>query len=79
MAETIINTETRTISIEAHPYANISGEIKVPKNLTPEEIREYVNCHFDEVKFSAPRIDFKGTDYEMYDEDGEEIDENDEE
>lgn len=69
------SVEMITISVAAHPYANIDGTIKIPKGLTPAEIRDYVDNHFDKVKFEAPRLDFHGTDYELYDENGDEIEE----
>ena len=69
------SVEMITISVEAHPYANINGTIKVPKNLAPAKMREYVDNHFNKIKFEEPRLNFKGTDYELYDENGNDIEE----
>lgn len=72
------SVKMRTINVAAHPYADTDGTIEVPEGLTPAEIRDYVDNHFDKVKFGAPRFDYRGTDYELYDENGDDIEEDEE-
>ena len=60
--------KTREFTVNAHPYADVSGTIQVPESLTDEdEIHAYVSEHWDEIKFGEPDLDYAGTDFEVYD------------
>ena len=52
-------------NIIASPYATQYGTIEVPDGLSEEEVREYVNDHFDEIEFDEPDLDYAGTDIEI--------------
>ena len=58
------------VSVTGYPYATAYGSIEIPDGV--EDIREYIENHFDEVDFGSPEtwdFDFCGTDYEAYEED----------
>lgn len=66
----------KKISVSVHPYCNQSGDIYVPADMQvndeQEEIlpdcEEYIRDHWDDILFSEPDIDSRGTDFEAYDE-----------
>jgi len=58
----------RKIFVSAHPYADTTGEIEIPDDVKDKDIREYVDKHFNDIKFGPPELDYGGTDYELTDE-----------
>lgn len=50
--------------VTAYPYATQTGMIKIPDDC--KDVNEYVEAHWDEVKFEAPVLDYRGTDFELY-------------
>ena len=55
-----------TVRVVAFPYARQSGEIQVPEGLSEEEKIQYIKEHWNEIKFSAPELDYRGTDLDFY-------------
>lgn len=55
----------KKVSVTAYPYATIFGEIKVPDEVKDEDIRKYIDEHFDDITFGEPDLDYCGTDYEF--------------
>jgi hypothetical protein len=59
--------EKRDITVQAYPYAMTMGKIQVPSDITGQEaITKYVFEHFDEVRFDPPVLDYKLTDFDVY-------------
>ena len=56
-----------TKTITAQPFATQYGTIEVPDELSEEEVREYVNDHFNDIEFDEPDLDYAGTDIEISD------------
>jgi hypothetical protein len=54
--------KTKLIHVTAYPYAVVNGTIKVPADV--KDVQEYVEEHFDSIKFGKPELDFKGTDFD---------------
>lgn len=54
-------------TITAQPFATQYGTIEVPDGLSEEEVREYVNDHFNDIEFDEPDLDYAGTDIEISD------------
>lgn len=55
----------KTITITAHPYADQTGLLEVPDELTSEEASAYVEEHWDKIDFHEPELDYCGTDFEI--------------
>ncbi len=55
----------KTLSITATPYAVQYGTLNVPDDLSEKEYKDYVNKHFDEIKFGETELDYVGTDLEI--------------
>ena len=51
------------VNITAHPYATVYGTIEVPDGV--EDIKAYIDEHFDDIDFGNPDIDYQGTDYDI--------------
>jgi len=67
-----IEFKTREVTVIAHPYADITGTIQIPKDIKGEEdIRNYVNNHWKDISFGEPNLDYCGTDIEIEDEEDE--------
>ena len=60
----------RTVTVCCSPYANASGNLVVPEDLPKEEVREYVEKHFDDIVFEISH-DYRGIDVDIYDGDDE--------
>lgn len=57
----------KTITVIAHPYADQTGYIDIPDDITSEEDRiQYIEDHWNDIKFNAPDLDYCGTDFETY-------------
>lgn len=54
-----------TVKIVAYPYARQSGEIQIPEGLSKEEKVQYIKEHWNEIRFSAPELDYCGTDFDL--------------
>ncbi len=49
--------------ITAYPYAVVYGSIEVPDDV--EDAWDYIDDHFDDIKFGEPELDYCGTNYEF--------------
>jgi len=61
----------KDITITVFPFVSQTGSLKVPDELkTREEIKDYIDEHWDEIDFE-PRyqadFDYSGADYDFYD------------
>lgn len=54
-----------TVKVVAYPYARQSGKIQVPEGLSEKDKAEYVKEHWNEIEFSAPELDYCGTDFDI--------------
>lgn len=62
------------VTIDAYPYVITTGDIEVPDHLNGfEEINEFIQEHWNEINFTIEDVDYCGTDYYIYDENGLEI------
>lgn len=52
------------VSIFAHPYCNICGEIEIPDDVKESEIENYIEKHWHQIKFGEPDLDYACTDWE---------------
>lgn len=59
----------KTVCVRAYPYATQEAEFMVPAGLSPEEEHAFIEEHFKEIRFGAPDLDYKGTDFEYFDAD----------
>lgn len=68
----------RTYSVTAYPYATQFGTIEVPADVDEENVRDWIEEHFDEIDFSSPELDYCGTDFDVdiADDDEEEEEDN---
>ena len=70
--EKLLNSKcvtVREVCVTVHPYATQYGTIGVPERCqTEEEIRQFIDEHFDWIAFGEPDLDYKGTDFEFYEE-----------
>ena len=65
-------------TIYFHPYADQYAEIEIPHNITgTPAIKEYIENHWHEIQFEEPDLDYSGTDFEIYDEDDNNIEDED--
>ena len=55
----------KTITVTAHPYADQTGSLEIPDNLTEDEAWNYVEQHWGEIEFSEPELDYLGTSFEI--------------
>ena len=61
--------ETREVNVTALPYAVQEGTIQVPMNIVGEEdVKQYILEHWDEVSLGEVDLDYKGADFDIYDE-----------
>ena len=57
----------REVDVVVHPYATQYGRIGVPDRCkTDEEIRQYIEEHFDYINFGEADLDYKGIDFDFY-------------
>lgn len=61
------------IYVTAYPYATQDGKIAVPKGLSAAEIKKYILNNWDDIKFTQPELDYGGTDFDLYNENGKKI------
>lgn len=54
-----------TVKVVAYPYARQSGKIQIPEGLSEKDKAEYVKEHWNEIEFSAPELDYRGTDFDI--------------
>ena len=60
-------------TIKVEPYAVQYGSLNIPEELvTDEEINNYIDEHFDDIKFGEPELDYLGIDFEWCCDDGNE-------
>lgn len=55
------NKEMREVTVTAFPYAMVNGKIQVPLDVT--DVNQYVQDHFDNIRFEEPELDYDGTDF----------------
>ena len=55
----------KNVCVTAFPYAVQYGDIKVPDNLKDNEIKQYIQDHWNDIKFGKPDLDYCGTDFEI--------------
>ncbi len=57
--------------VTAYPYARQSGEINVPDEIKDDEeaCEEYIREHWNDIKFDEVSLDYKGTDFDVEDDD----------
>lgn len=67
----LIMSKLKTVSVTAYPYATQYGTIEVPAALDGDKLEQYIACHWDDIVFGEPDLDYCGTDYEIYDEEEE--------
>ena len=58
----------KKLSVQFFPYASQWGTIVIPEYLSEEEQKEYILEHFNEVEFGEVNLDYKGTEFDIYDE-----------
>lgn len=56
--------ETKAVLVTAYPYAAQSAKFNIPAGLSPEEERRYIEEHFKEIHFGAPKLDYKRTEFD---------------
>ena len=57
------------IYVTAFPYAIQNGTVEVPDDIPKEDIRDYLEDHWDDIMFDSPDLDYSGTDFVLdYDE-----------
>lgn len=73
--ETVMNVldevekKMKKVCVRAYPYATQEAEFMVPAGLSPEEEHAFIEEHFKDIRFGAPDLDYKGTDFEYFDAD----------
>lgn len=55
----------KTISVTVYPFATQYGEIKVPENISDDELHDYIADHFEDIEFDPPELDYCGADFEL--------------
>ena len=48
--------------ITAYPYACQYGRLEIPDDV--EDVKEYIEDHWDDIKFEEPELDYCGTDFD---------------
>ncbi len=56
--------KTKTYWITAHPYANQEGCIEVPAEIQDDEVQDWIENHFENIKFEEAQLDYRGADFE---------------
>ena len=51
------------VLVTAYPYAITSGYIEVPDKT--DNVKAYIDEHFDDIEFGEPDLDYCGTDYDF--------------
>lgn len=70
--ETVMNVlgeaekKMKKVCVRAYPYATQEAEFMVPAGLSPEEEHAFIEEHFKDIRFGAPDLDYKGTDFEYF-------------
>lgn len=52
-------------TIRAYPYAIQCGVLEMPDNIEEDMREEYINEHWNEIKFDEPELDYADTDMEI--------------
>ena len=56
----------KTATITAYPYATQTGLLNIPDDITdPDERKEYIENHWNEIEFGEPALDYCGTDFDI--------------
>ena len=48
--------------ITAFPYATQYGRLEIPEDV--EDVKEYIEDHWNEIQFEEPELDYCGTDFD---------------
>lgn len=60
--------KTKTVEVTAYPYATQFGSIQVPEELEDgDELHDYIEEHWNDIKFSEPELEYCGIDFEFFD------------
>ena len=57
-------TEKNIVYVTAYPYASVTGTLEIPETVQSDDIDEYINEHFDEIKFDEPELDYRNPDFD---------------
>lgn len=58
----------KKVEIVANPYAVQYGTIDVHDIIDDNDLRDYIENHWDEIKFSEAELDYCGIDFDLYEE-----------
>lgn len=61
----------KTYHVTAFPYATIEGDIVIPDGAS--DVREYIEEHFNDIRFGEASLDYKGTEMDICGEDGDAV------
>lgn len=50
--------------VRAYPFALQYGTIEIPDDVPEGELNEYIETHWENIKFDEPELDYTGTDFE---------------
>lgn len=67
----LIMSKLKTVSVIAYPYATQYGTIEVPATLDGDELKQYIDCHWDDIVFGEPDLDYDWAGYDICDEEEE--------
>lgn len=57
---------SKTVCITAYPFVIQTGLIEVPDgDLNREELRNYIICHWGEIRFDEPEFDYSGAEFDV--------------
>ena len=74
MKEVAEEKRYKKYDIQFFPCASQHAEIDIPSEISDaSEIRDYIKEHWSDLKFDGPELDYRGTDFDVYSEDGEEV------
>lgn len=62
--------EMKKVDVFCHPFCDTHGTIKVPTEIVDAgkmSVVDYINEHFDDIKFGEPDLNYRGTDYDIED------------
>lgn len=60
----------KKVDVFCHPFCDTHGTIKVPTEIVDAgkmSVVDYINEHFDDIKFGEPDLNYRGTDYDIED------------
>lgn len=58
----------KKIEIVANPYVVQYGTIDVPDTIDDNELRNYIENHWNEIEFGESEFDYCGIDFDLYEE-----------